>query len=557
MIGVISQAVVSLKRTFSTMKVENPQLKCYSVFSPQLRPTIQQLDSLAPRFELKNGQIDILNDPKVFYATLKEKISKAKSRVFLSSLYIGKSQNDLMDSLSQALKREPNLKVDILVDCIRSTRDLPKHSSATLLSELVRQYGKDRVNVRLYHTPNLHGWQAKLVPKRFNEIYGLQHMKIYGIDDEVILSGANLSQDYFVNRQDRYWVFKDKYLANYYHRVQSTIGKLSYKLISSNNKLGFYLDWPTSNFASQPHMNVDQFIKDATRHLVPVLKSKVADETSDEVYNTDDIKTVVYPVSSFTPLLKPDQSTELLAINRILALLDEKRAHFTLTAGYFNVFPTIWNRLTHARCSGDVIIASPESNSFYQSKGISRYLPNAYVYISQLFLKDILVNEGQIPHRTPFMKFMDFNSKIYKNISTSLYAPTVTKDNSKSSIITEPVPVIDKPNRIKLLEWRRGTVNTLNGWSYHAKGIWITLPNDQTPSITVVGSSQYTQRAYGLDLESNAVVITLDEELKLKMNEEIENLKSNTRELGLKDYQRERKSDWGVKVATGILTKFM
>lgn len=551
MIGVISQAVGSLKRGFSTVKVENSQLKCYGAFSPQLRPTIQQLDALAPRFELKSGQIDILDDPKIFYSTLKDKISKAKTRVFLSSLYIGKTQHDLMDSLADALSREPNLTVDILVDCIRSTRDLPKHSSASLLSELVRQFGNDRVNVRLYHTPNLNGWEAKLVPKRFNEIYGLQHMKIYGIDDEVILSGANLSQDYFVNRQDRYWVFKDKYLANYYHRVQSTVGKLSYKLISSNNKIGFHLDWPTGNFTSQPHMNVDQFIKDATRYLVPVLKSKVENEISEVDPLDTEIKTIVYPVSSFTPLLKSDQSTELLAINRILALLDEKRAHFTLTAGYFNVFPSIWSRLTHARCSGDVIIASPESNSFYQSGGISKYLPNAYVYISHLFLKDILVNEGQIPHKTAVMKIMDFGYKLYNNISTSFYAPATRQT------ITPVTSNVDKPNRIKLLEWRRGTVNTLNGWSYHAKGIWITLPNEEAPCITVVGSSQYTQRAYGLDLESNAVVITLDEELKAKMQTEIDNLKSNTRELGLKDYERERRSHWGVKIATGILTKFM
>lgn len=553
MIGAVSQL-----RRFSTVKVENPALRSYKMFPVQARPTLQQLDAIAPRFDLNGDQIEILTDPKVFYSTLKAKISQAKHRVFLSSLYIGKSQTDLMETISDALTREPSLKVDILVDCIRSTRDMPKHSSATLLAGLIKQFGNDRVNVRMYHTPHLNGWQAKVVPKRFNEIYGLQHMKIYGIDDEVMLSGANLSSDYFTNRQDRYWIFKDRYLTNYYHRVQTTIGNLSYKLISSNTKLGFYLDWPNSNYSSQPHMNVDSFIIDATKHLVPVLKSKVANEIPDEPLESPN--TVVYPVSSFTPLLKPDQSTELLAINRVLALLDEKFAHFTMTAGYFNVFPSIWQRLTHARCSGDVIIASPESNSFYKSKGISKYLPDAYVHISSLFLKDVLVNEGQIPHKTAIMKVMDWTNKWYNNISNAFYAPSKETKKEEDKLIPHSNQLesnIDKPNRIKLLEWRKGTVNTPNGWSYHAKGIWINLPNDPLPSITVVGSSQYTQRAYGLDLESNAVVVTLDENLKAKMKEEVDNLKSNTRELGLRDYQKERKGDWWVRIVTNILTKFM
>ena len=41
----------------------------------------------------------------------------------------------------------------------------------------------------MYHTPNLTGLRKKHIPKRINEGWGLQHMKLYGIDDEIILSG--------------------------------------------------------------------------------------------------------------------------------------------------------------------------------------------------------------------------------------------------------------------------------------------------------------------------------------------------------------------------------
>lgn len=41
----------------------------------------------------------------------------------------------------------------------------------------------------MYHTPNLTGLRKEYIPKRINEGWGLQHMKLYGIDDEIILSG--------------------------------------------------------------------------------------------------------------------------------------------------------------------------------------------------------------------------------------------------------------------------------------------------------------------------------------------------------------------------------
>ncbi|KAI9577380.1 hypothetical protein GQX74_013623 [Glossina fuscipes] len=50
------------------------------------------------------------------------------------------------------------------------------------------------------------------IPPRWNELLGLQHMKIYLFDDAVLISGANLSNDYFTNRQDRYILIEGKAL---------------------------------------------------------------------------------------------------------------------------------------------------------------------------------------------------------------------------------------------------------------------------------------------------------------------------------------------------------
>lgn len=512
------------KRHFSTIKVDNPPLNNYLTFNPVIRGTIQQLDSIAPRFELNKGEIEIITHPVKFYELLTNKIRNAQSRIFLSSLYIGKHQNELVDLIHDELQRKPKLKVDILLDCLRSTRDFPNHSTATLLVPLVEKFGKDRVNIRLYHTPHLHGYKELLTPPRLNEVFGLQHMKIYGFDNEVMLSGANLSQDYFTNRQDRYYLFKSKNLANYYHRVQNAVSSLSYQIApSKGRKEGFYLDWPTSNLASQPHLNIERFINDSTRVLVPVLRSKgkdlknePVDEEDAKLEDTENIKdpvTIVYPISSFTPLLKPDQSTELQGILRVLSLLDNKNSKFTITAGYFNVHPSISSKLINCQAHGDIITASPESNSFYKSKGISYYLPDAYVYNCQLFLEQ------------------------------------AKKQQSKGS---------DIKNRIRMLEWQNGIVNTPNGWSYHAKGLWVSLPGEKEPCISVIGSSNYTKRSYGLDLETNALIITKDEELKKAMKNEIDNLLEHTSEVKLEDFtEGKRKVSLGVKLATSILTKML
>lgn len=44
----------------------------------------------------------------------------------------------------------------------------------------------------MYHTPNLTGIRKAILPKRINEGWGLQHMKLYGVDDEIIMSGYEL-----------------------------------------------------------------------------------------------------------------------------------------------------------------------------------------------------------------------------------------------------------------------------------------------------------------------------------------------------------------------------
>ena len=168
---------------------------------------------------MKGSDVQVLYEPSIFYQTLLDQIRKAKRRIFLASLYIGKEETELVrlsllsplcslislpdakiQTLHSTLAERPELELHILVDCLRSTREHPNGpSSASLLAGLQAAFPK-QVHVSLYHTPALHGLVKKWVPKRYNEGWGLWHGKIYGFDDNVIISGCVCSVPCGVSR---------------------------------------------------------------------------------------------------------------------------------------------------------------------------------------------------------------------------------------------------------------------------------------------------------------------------------------------------------------------
>lgn len=481
------------------------------------------LDRLSPRIDISADQIEILDGPKDFYESLKAKIQNAKRRIYLSTLYVGKTEHELISTIRDALLHNgPDLKISILTDALRGTREAPKPSCASLLASLVAEF-PDRVEVRMYHTPNLTGLRKALLPKRINEGWGLQHIKLYGIDDEVILSGANLSNDYFTNRQDRYHVFRSKRVSDYFGRLHFAVCSISFLLQLSDGPSKHTLEWPASNPAPNPLEAPKRHIEAATSQLLPFVKPPSSP-------STPTTSTFVYPVICHPPTI----NTELPAFT---ALLARRISSYTFTAGYFNPHPMITSSLLAASslpksAPGSILTASPYANGFFGSKGISGLLPPAYTHLSLRFLQAA------------------------------------------------------RSANIQLREWQRGVVGQPNGWTYHAKGLWVTLQPDLQrqetasgtsnkpssgltttglqrdkdtsapagPSITLIGSSNYTTRSYGLDLEVGAVVVTKDEALMRKLKREEELLMSHTSRVREEDLETEdRRAGWRVRVAMWLV----
>lgn len=66
-----------------------------------------------------------------------------------------------------------------------------KNNSRTMLLPLLQRF-PEQMRVSLYHTPDLRGLLRLLVPERFNETIGVQHIKVYLFDNSLIISGYEL-----------------------------------------------------------------------------------------------------------------------------------------------------------------------------------------------------------------------------------------------------------------------------------------------------------------------------------------------------------------------------
>lgn len=219
--------------------------------------------------------------------------------------------------------------------------------------------------------------------------------------------------------------------------------------------------------------------------------------------------TTVYMISQLSQLLKPDTSTELPAITHILKTLAKPEyagSSWTFTAGYFNPAPSLTKLLLSTASENNIVItASPWANGFYQSKGVSGMLPDAYTYLAGRFLR-----------RAHEMK---------------------------------------RDDDITLKEWRKGAVNEPGGWTYHAKGLWVTLPGDSDPSMTIVGSSNYTKRSYSHDLEAGALIVTRDEDLRRRLGDEQRWLQDHAAPVTRDDFAtNERRVSLKVRMAMFIVS---
>lgn len=166
-------------------------------------------------FKVPLESIEILKDPLDFYAALYTGMKQAQFRAVFSSLYwgIGEMEDYLITALERNVEKNENLRIKVIMDSARGQR-LSKPGSRFLNSyEMVNRLKTNHPNrdvqVSLWRNskPTLMGSAFRY--QQLAEALGVHHVKLAIFDNSIILTGANFEEQYFLNRQDRYWLINN------------------------------------------------------------------------------------------------------------------------------------------------------------------------------------------------------------------------------------------------------------------------------------------------------------------------------------------------------------
>ena len=163
-----------------------------------------------------SSDVVVLSEPESFYSTIREGIRETKRLISLSALYLGTGalEKQILEDLNDALERERELVVTLVFDYNRAHRHWKeKLPQFHIILPLLQKYGTDRVRVRLYNMPKLYASYYQILPVQLREILGVYHVKFMQFDDTVILTGANLSEEYFVSSRP---IYGDKEGSRYF-----------------------------------------------------------------------------------------------------------------------------------------------------------------------------------------------------------------------------------------------------------------------------------------------------------------------------------------------------
>ncbi|KAG0250156.1 CDP-diacylglycerol--glycerol-3-phosphate 3-phosphatidyltransferase [Mortierella polycephala] len=416
---------------------------CTDGYVARTRRLFQDTRPALPQFAVQGEKIKPILNPSQFYSEMK------------------------VNELSEALRNRPGLKLNLLLDSLRGTRDSGKGSSASLLYPLLKAY-PNQVRIAMYHTPDLSGFLKQIMPPRYNEGIGLMHMKVYAFDDILIMSGANMSHDYFTNRQDRYIAFDNKDISEYYCDLVSTVSSISYSLQDQGNTYSLRM----GSTVPDPVNESKQFKLHAAKMMRAFLKrwSTLRQPPKDASYDT-----TLYPLIQMGPFgLRQDERQTLSVLDHVLHENDhEEPAKLFITSGYFNFGKRYTEAIINTKTADVCLIAaSPEANGFFNSAGISKYIPPAYTFIEQQFFND--------------------------------------------------AKAVGNAERIKIEEYQR------KGWTYHAKGLWVYPPRSDLPVMTTIGSPNFGYRSIVRDLEAQLFLVTSNRGLRKSLHEELCNLRGHT-----------------------------
>lgn len=220
--------------------------------------------------------------------------------------------------------------------------------------------GHARFRLAGFRSPQQCGALGRLLPPRWAEGVGVQHIKLYAFDDDVVLTGANLSNDYFTNRQDRcVRVCGDATFAAAVHECVDAMYDVSVKPhefgkpSAEQDRTAAFAEYLASAFGpprTPPSARPPQ--------QAPLVSAASPSLPADMV--------AITPLAQFAPHRVNQDEQTMLWLFRSCA----PTATLHIASGYFNMPPQYVDALMRCPAAGvSILTAAPSANGFHGSAG--------------------------------------------------------------------------------------------------------------------------------------------------------------------------------------------
>jgi len=438
---------------------------------------------------------------------------------------------------------KPLLKVQVVFDGTRTRRpSLEGNNTLDLLKPLTEKFG-NRVTISLFSLP---APSTTRLPSPADEVLGVFHCKVFAIDDEVLISGGNLSTEYFVDRQDRYVHFSNAdTLADFYHEFINRLSGCG-EIISGQVKQRTIHDVSEMIKPSQPCQVSSEIDQNGNHHQNSFKTHQIKNESVD-----DGVDTWVYPTMQCAPLcvFQDEEVIKVVLKSASHSKHSNPPSSFfsmNLATPYLNPPSWLVDVLANNSIPLQVMTAHPSSHGFKSARGVMSVIPLCYQYI---------LNKHIFPSFLSARKERNKNLKKEKDV-LSMKQETQTQETQTDHL------------KFNLLSYERPY------WTFHAKGLWITehgssflspesnnlsekneyfsarrdqliksqhqveshgklrekkkmekeedVASVSSSMVTIVGSSNYGRRSFNLDLEVQVAILTESQTLISELQNEWE-----------------------------------
>jgi CDP-diacylglycerol---glycerol-3-phosphate 3-phosphatidyltransferase len=325
---------------------------------------LERLPADLTQFGVDTGEVEFFtpDGPTAFWDRLRSMVRNARERICLATLYWGtdKLEAQLRGEIRHALQNSPSLRVQLVVDYSRGRRKTANGNTVSFLRELALAF-PGRVEVCLHKMPQFDGAAAWL-PSPLDECVAVFHFKALVADGEAIITGANLSDEYWHCRQARYITVRNPALVDVLAGVVDATVQHSLR----------------ANYAETPPTLTapDRNPRRVHEAVVDVVGTGAPAPASDTV---------------FVPLFQHPALGLRQEFDVLRALLAFPDGDLVLNTPYPN-FPEAYLRALETRVgpasSGSTLFVGPSGNShsFSTGRGLKALVPGVYLHREREFI---------------------------------------------------------------------------------------------------------------------------------------------------------------------------